>query len=75
MAIVHLNLTLKKYNQNEEFVQVRIQNETPLHAILGQIGLPEEEVGLVIRNGRWERTNCTVREEDELDLFPILSGG
>ena len=75
MAIVRLNLTLKKYNQNEEFLEVRIQQDTPLKTVLGQIGLPEEEVGLIIRNGRWQPRECTVREDDELDLFPILSGG
>ena len=75
MAIVRLNLTLKKYIQNQELVEVRIKNDTPLQTILEQIGLPEEEVGLVIRNGRWEPRNCTVRMEDELNIFPILSGG
>jgi len=75
MARVRLNLTLKKYSQNEELVEVRIQKDTPLKTLLGQIGLPVEEVGLIIRNGRWESIECTVREEDELDLFPFLCGG
>ena len=75
MATVRLNLTLKKYSQNRELVEVRIQGDTPLKTVLGQIGLPVEEVGLIIRNGRWASRECTVGEEDELDLFPILSGG
>ena len=75
MAIVRLNLTLKKYSQNKEFMEVRIRKDTPLQTVLGQIGVPEEEVGLVIRNGRWQPRNCTVGEKDELDLFPILYGG
>ena len=54
MAIVRLNLTLRKYSKNEESIEVQIQQDTPLKAVLGQIGLPVEEVGLVIRNGRWE---------------------
>ena len=75
MVRVRLNLTLKKYSQNEELVEVRIQKDTPLKAVLGQIGLPVEEVGLVIRNGRWASRECTVGEDDELNLFPIISGG
>ena len=75
MARLRLNLTLKKYSQNEELVEVRIQNDTPLKAVLEQIGLPVEEVGLFIRNGRWASRECTVGEDDELNLFPIISGG
>ena len=75
MAIVRLNLTLRKYSKNEESIEVQIQQDTPLKAVLGQIGLPVEEVGLVIRNGRWEPRECTVGDDDEIDLFPILSGG
>lgn len=75
MARLRLNLTLKKYSQNEELVEVRIQKDTPLQAVLEQIGLPVEEVGLVIRNGRWAPRECTVGEDDELNLFPIISGG
>lgn len=75
MVRLRLNLTLKKYSQNEELVEVRLQNDTPLQAVLGQIGLPVEEVGLVIRNGRWASRECTVGEDDELNLFPIISGG
>jgi hypothetical protein len=75
MAIVRLNLTLKKYVDDTEFVEVRIGKDTPLPTVLEQIGVPEEEVGLVIRNGRWASRNCTVRMEDELNLFPVLSGG
>ena len=75
MATVRLNLTLKKHSQNEGVVKVPIRKKTPLTTVLAQIGLPEEEVGLIIRNGRWASRECTVGEEDELDLFPILSGG
>jgi hypothetical protein len=75
MAIVRVNLTLKKYVHGKEFIEVRMEKSTPLPTVLEQIGLPEEEVGLVIRNGRWEQKNCTVGVKDELNLFPILSGG
>ena len=75
MATVRLNLTLKKHSQNEGVVKVPIRKKTPLTAGLAEIGLTEKEVGFIIRNRRLASRECTVGEEDELDLFPILSGG
>lgn len=38
-------------------------------------GGPRKQVGIIIRNGRWETMDCMINEGDMVELFPVLSGG
>ena len=54
---------------------------TALGSHLGRRGLksrqvPEDEVRLVVRNGRWEaKGDCVIHDDDHIELFPFLQGG
>lgn len=74
MANVHLNLTLIKYKNKKEF-EVVIEQPAHLTDILCEAGIPPNEVGLVIKNGKWAPINCEVTDNDTIELFPHLSGG
>ncbi len=46
-----------------------------LTTLLDQLGVPHEEVGIIVRNGKVGAIDCLIHEEDVVELFPILSGG
>jgi molybdopterin converting factor small subunit len=37
--------------------------------------VPQEEVGIIVRNRKRDAIDCMIREGDVVELFPILSGG
>jgi molybdopterin converting factor small subunit len=39
------------------------------------LGVPQEEVGIIVRNRKRDAIDCMIQEEDVVELFPILSGG
>ncbi|WP_422445125.1 hypothetical protein [Thermoanaerobacterium sp. DL9XJH110] len=69
---LHLHLTM---HSNEREINLNIERETPLEEILVKIGVPEDEVGIVVVNGIWQSKTCTVEDGDSIELFPYLLGG
>ncbi|MCX5821774.1 MAG: hypothetical protein NT047_17970 [Deltaproteobacteria bacterium] len=76
MAVVRLHLTLiEMAGGTKELVLEAGRSPLPLPELLAEIGVPEEEVGIIVRNRRMDRINCLIGAEDLVELFPILSGG
>ena len=46
-----------------------------LTTLLERWGVPQKEVGIIVRNGTVDTIDCLIREDDVVELFPILSGG
>lgn len=74
MVTIKLNLTLINSAGKEELT-IEIERPAPLTDIFMEIGISEEEVGMVIKNGRWSPIECIIAKDDEIQLFPVLSGG
>lgn len=74
MVNIRLNLTLVDFTKNKD-IKLNIQQQIPLMDILNQLGIPENQVGFVIKNGKWAPKNCIVYDDDTIELFPQLSGG
>ena len=74
MVTIQLNLTLIDIIGQKE-VYVGIEQPTSLTDLLEKLGLPKEEVGIVIRNDRWSPIECIIEANDRIQLFPNLSGG
>ncbi|HHV18084.1 MAG TPA: hypothetical protein GXZ27_04420 [Thermoanaerobacterales bacterium] len=74
MVKIRVNLSLKEYTNNTD-IEINIDQQVPLTEILDKLGIPEEQVGMVIKNGKWAPKSCNVSNNDTIELFPQLSGG
>lgn len=75
MAIVRLHLTLIEMAGGRKELIVDAQQPVLLTTLLDRLGVPHEEVGIIVRNRKRDAIDCLIREEDVVELFPILSGG
>lgn len=48
---------------------------TDVRAVVLSLGLTEEEIGIIMLNGRHGELDSTLRENDTLSLFPLVGGG
>ena len=46
-----------------------------LTTLLAQMGIPQEQVGIIVRNSKTDVIDCLIGPDDVVELFPILSGG
>lgn len=74
MVTIRLNLNLIDIVKKKE-IKVNIEQPAVLKNILMDIGIKEEDIGLVIKNGKWESIECKVTRNDLIELFPYQSGG
>lgn len=73
MAMISLNLTLIKGHSK---LDVSLKQPVELLSLLKDLDITAGEVGLVVKNGRWEALNqCIVSDGDHIILFPVLQGG
>jgi sulfur carrier protein ThiS len=75
MAVVRLHLTLIEMAGDKKELTIDARQPVLLEELLDRLGVPKEQVGIVIRNGRWEVMDCMIHEDDVVELFPVLSGG
>ena len=75
MAVVRLNLTLIEMAGGTKEVVVNEQKPISLTTLLDRLGVPQEEVGIIVRNRKMDEIDCMIDREDVVELFPILSGG
>ncbi|HHX74893.1 MAG TPA: MoaD/ThiS family protein [Firmicutes bacterium] len=75
MARIVLHLTLRQHAGEKE-IEFSLQEPMSLLAFLESRNIPADQVGLVVRNGRWEDKNtCIIHNDDRIELFPFLQGG
>lgn len=70
---VKLFATLRKNNAKEQLLEVA-EGTTPAH-IMKRLGIPEEEVAIIMVNGRHSKADTKLVETDILALFPPVGGG
>ena len=75
MAIVRLHLTLIERAGGRKEITVDAGQPVPLPVLLTEWGIPQDEVGIIVRNRRCDAIDCRIHDEDVVELFPILSGG
>ena len=75
MAVVRLHLTLIEMAGGKKELILDAQPPVSLTALLDELGVPQEEVGIIVRNRKQDAIDCMIREGDVVELFPILSGG
>lgn len=75
MAIIRLHLTLTEMAGGRKELMVDARQPVLLTTLLDRLGVPQEEVGIIVRNRKADTIDCVIHEEDVVELFPILSGG
>lgn len=70
-----MHLTLIEMAGGRKELVVDARQPVLLTTILDRLGVPREEVGIIVRNRKTEAMDCAIQEEDLVELFPILSGG
>ena len=75
MAVVRLHLTLIEMAGGKKELTVDAQQPVLLTTLLQRLGVPQEEVGIIVRNRKRDAIDCMIRQGDVVELFPILSGG
>jgi hypothetical protein len=75
MAVIRLHLTLIEMAGGKKELMVNTKKPVSLTTLLDRLGVPQEEVGIIVRNRRRDEIDCMIQDEDIVELFPILSGG
>jgi len=75
MAVVRLHLTLIEMAGDRKELIVDARQPVLLTTLLDRLGVPQAEVGIIVRNRKSDAIDCVIHEEDVVELFPILSGG
>lgn len=74
MVTIKLNLILIKQINKKE-IELSFTGSKTLGEVLDEIGLCKDEIGMIIKNGRWAPLDCRIEENDVIQLFPHLEGG
>jgi len=62
-------------NQRFKVAEFDVPEGTTCRQIVAQIGLTEEELGVVMVNGRHAPVDRVMAAGDTLSLFPLVGGG
>ena len=75
--LMHITVKLFATFRNGRFKvsQQEYPGGTDCRTILGILGLTEEEIGIVLVNGRHAGLDHALQEGDTLALFPLVGGG
>jgi molybdopterin converting factor small subunit len=75
MAVVRLHLTLIEMAGGRKELTFDAVQPVLLTTLLARLGVPQGEVGIIVRNRKRDAIDCLIQEGDVVELFPILSGG
>jgi len=75
MAVVRLHLSLIDLAGGKREIPLAAGPPVLLTALLERLGVPQEEVGIIVRNRRTDAIDCLIGPDDVVELFPVLSGG
>ena len=71
---VRLFATFRKGRFKKKNIEI-IENETKVKDLLNELGIKEEEIALIIVNGKHSNVDRKLEEGDTLALFPPVAGG
>lgn len=74
-----MQITVKLFatfrNERFKIEQQEHPVDTDCRTIMLELGLTEEEIGVVLVNGRHATLDDVLQEGDTLSLFPLVGGG
>lgn len=74
-----MQITLKLFasfrNDRFKVAQKEIADGTDCRTIVLELGLTEEEIGILLVNGRHVTLDYALNDSETLSLFPLVGGG
>ncbi|BCG48026.1 Tungsten-containing aldehyde:ferredoxin oxidoreductase cofactor synthesis sulfur carrier protein [Citrifermentans bremense] len=74
-----MRITLKLFatfrNGRFKVAEQELPDGTEVRAVVLSLGLTEEEIGIVMLNGRHGELDSKLADQDTLSLFPLVGGG
>lgn len=76
MVSFKFHLYLQRYaNAVERKIDLSNCEEVVLGSCLEKMGIPLEEVGIIIVNGKWQDVDYVLKDGDHVEVFPVYLGG
>lgn len=77
MIKVKVHLFFKKYVGNDGYKEMEgpFEESYDVEKLLEELGIPKEEVGMVIVNGKWQDWKYKIKDGDSIEIFPQYLGG
>ncbi|MCF6097356.1 MoaD/ThiS family protein [Thermovorax subterraneus] len=77
MIKVKVHLFFKKYVGNDGVVELEgpFCEDFDVEKLIEKLGIPKEEVGIVIINGKWQDFKSRLSDGDSIEIFPQYLGG
>ena len=75
---VFLNASLRLYEPGYDpykGIILEVASGTPVSSLISLLGLPPEEVTLIMINGRRQQPDFLLRGDERVGLFPPIGGG
>ncbi|MFW6108880.1 MAG: MoaD/ThiS family protein [archaeon] len=67
--------SLREYTDGEGTVIMGLDEETCVGDVLRELGIPEDEVKILMLNGKRVKLGAQVGDGDRLAVFPPIAGG
>lgn len=74
MVSFKFHLYLQKYSGAQE-IKLHIDGGLRVEEVLKRLGVPIEEVGIVVVNGKWQDVDYLLQDGDRVEVFPVYLGG
>ncbi|MBN2477176.1 MAG: MoaD/ThiS family protein [Pirellulales bacterium] len=72
---VNLYATLRRYVGGAPSVEVEIDPGRTIEAVLAGLGVPTDQTRILFLNNRAANLSDTLKDGDQLGVFPALGGG
>ena len=75
---IFLNATLRQYVADYnpyEGISLEVDPGTPVARVISQLGLPAQDVTLIMVDGRRQEADFSLQGNERLGLFPPIGGG
>ncbi len=75
---VRLFASLRQYHPNtgdSDVFTLDLGDKTSLGDLVDKLKIPRPEIGVLMVNGRWQKENYLLQDEDRVGIFPLIGGG
>ena len=75
---IRLFASLRTYQPNKgdgDAFTLELNDKTSLGALVDKLKIPRQEIGVLMVNGKWQKENYLLQNEDRVGIFPLIGGG
>jgi len=75
---IRLFASLRQYHPNTgdgDAFTLDLGDKTSLGDLVDKLKIPRPEIGVLMVNGKWQKENYLLQDEDRVGIFPLIGGG